>query len=82
MFTVVEHKYEVKKFNQNKKIEVLIKEIAKTNKDDKIDNTEKWENDLVKNYTDEIFSKEELNILKQELKSCYTPSKIPIPKKI
>jgi CRISPR/Cas system-associated endonuclease/helicase Cas3 len=47
LYTVVEHKYEVKKFNQNKKFEALIKEKEKTNKDDKIINTKEWENDLV-----------------------------------
>jgi hypothetical protein len=78
MFTVVEHKYEVKKFNQNKKFEALLNEKTKTNEDSKIDNTKEWENDLVKNHTDEIFSNEELNILKQGLKSSYTPSRIPI----
>jgi len=78
LFTVVEHKYEIKKFNQNKKFAALINEKLKTNKDQKIDNTKEWEDNLVKNHTEEIFSNEELNILKQGLKSSYIPSRIPL----
>ena len=78
MTNVVDHKFESKKNIHMKKFDSLIfeKNKMKENKNSKdhqnnLELFQEWEKDLVKNYTVEIFTKNELDILKMGCRIVY-----------
>lgn len=85
MTNVIDHKFEFKKNIHMKKFNSLIfkKNKMKENKNSEdhqstLELFQEWEKDLVKNYTNETFTKTELDILQMGLKMSFVPTKTPL----